>query len=163
MLIAGPELVSDMCRYTRLDGTGTHRNTRKTREQEWFHPYPEVFGRDVHHCEQAVTHTVEQAEIEDGTVFTKEDVGDECAEHREEVGAHGEEMVVGHRFIAAHIGILAIGTQEVGGHEDDQDALHAIETEAFGEFVPDDKGDASGELGLGRVRGGKVLFFAHVS
>lgn len=105
--------------------------------------------------------TIEETEVEDGSVFAEEDVCDECADHREEVGAHGEEVVVGHRLFAVHVGELTIGAEQVSGHEDDQDALHAIETEAFCEFVSDDEGDASGELGLFRVRGGEVLFVCH--
>ena len=108
-----------------------------------------------------MTDAIQETEIEDGSVFAEEDVGDEGADHWEEVRAHGEEVVDGHGLFAVHGVEFAVWAQEVGGHEDDEDALHAVEGEAFGEFIADDVGDTPWELGLFGVWGGEVLFVGH--
>ena len=92
-------------------------------------------------------HAVHDREQHDGEILPEEDISDQGPDEGCDVHRTGEHVVPVPRLGIIHglrIGIIAHHPQ-IGRHEDDEDALHSIETETFGSLVSDDERNATGK------------------
>jgi len=136
------ELVADMRRYTWLDPSRSDRNQNQATIEKRHHG---SLGTEIHHRQQTVTNTVHQADPEDRLVLAPIHIGDDRAQHGEEIGTRREQMIDALRVVIGQMvddSVRSHAHHQVPGHEDGQDALHPVEAESFRQLVRNDVGDA---------------------
>ena len=146
------ELVSDVGGDAGFDSPGAEADQGEAEDHPDF-----CLALDPHEGEGGVPEAVDDGEGDDGPVFAKEDVADECSEEGGEIDPTVEEV---HGLGGRGFGHGAVrgGVHEVQilHHEDGEDALHAVEGEALRGLVTDDVGDASRDPGVLGVGGSAV-------
>lgn len=103
---------------------------------------------------------VDQRQAQDRPVLSQERVGQDGSQDRKEIDARIEGVIPGHGVRVTHRGRSAARVHQVLRHEDDEDALHAVEAESLGRFISDDVGDA-GRHPVGCDGAGWVVVVRH--
>lgn len=140
MLVAGAELIAQMCGHAWFDAARTNGDQEQAKKK--------THSRIVQR-QGKVAQAVHDRQREDGSVFTEQPVRDDRSENRQKIDPENKFMKPPGRLVIIHDGELAIGAHEISRHEEGQNRTHPIKAESFCSFVPDDVRDPgrhSGEI-----------------
>ena len=156
MAIGLTKLVTHVGRDTGLDPPGAQGDEIEA----GHHPTLGTHARAAHERECEMPETVHQGQAEIGAVLPEEPVGENGSQDRRDVHQPREIVIARNRLCVLHRRPRGIRhEEEVLGHKNREDGLHAVEAEALRGLIPNDVGNPFGQVAW--PRGGQMGALTH--